>query len=207
MRIHFLPAEQQKRNDTAIEKLRRIGYVLFILLVATLALGAKLYFWPPDVQHEPGLTGEDAQTSVAIVMTPDLVLSPAKFTGEAEFFTPSERRKATRVNSMSLPDGTEVTLLRLETPTTAAPVAVVVINAGDELAATASGQEWHGVAKAKLDAGYPVEPDFSLSAGTPVYRSSDRDSLVGFAIHTASGSVIVPAQDVVNHFPALSAGH
>ena len=207
MRIHFLPAEQEKRNEKAIEKLRRIGYVLFVLLVAALALGAKLYFWPPMSHNEPGMAGDDGQGSVAIVITPDLVLTPAKFTGAAEFSTRTEHRKANRIGATTLPDGTDITLLRLETPTTAAPVAVVVIDAGDELVATASGQEWHGSAKAKTDAGYPVEPDFSLNAGTPVYRNSDRGSLVGFAVRTASGSVIVSAQDVLNHFPETRAGH
>jgi len=207
MRVHFLPAAQKTRNDKAIEKLRRIGYVLFVLLMATLALGAKLYIWPPVAQTEPQLTSDDGQTiySAAVVLAPDLVLSPAKITGTAQFITLGERRNAKRIDSTTLPDGTEVTLLRLESPTSAAPVAVVVVEAGDALVAAFSGQEWHGVARAKVNGEYPVDPDFTLSAGTPVYRESDRTSLAGFAIRTASGSAIVSAQDVVSKFPELNA--
>ena len=209
MKVHFLPAEQQKLNNKAIGKLRRIGYLLFFLLLATIALGAKLYLWPPEIEGGPELTSDDGQTiySQAIVLAPDLILSPAKITGPAQFITLGEHKPARRVDSTTLPDGTEMTLLKLDNPTSAAPVAVVVVEVGDALVATASGQEWRGSARAKVNGGYPVEPDFNLSAGTPVYRESDRMSLVGCEIRTPSGPAIIAAQDVLSHFPELNAGH
>lgn len=207
MKVHFLPVEQQKRNDKAIEKLRRIGYVLIVLLLTTLALAAKLYIWAPVAQIEPQLTKDDNQTIDAIVVSSDLILSPAKVIGPAEFRASRERSEARRLNSTTLPDGTEITLLRLESQTSAVPVAVGVIEVGGPLVATGSGQEWHGTALAKINGLYFVAPEFSLNAGTPVYRDSNKTSLVGFAIRTASGSAIVPAQNVISRFPELSAGH
>jgi len=108
---------------------------------------------------------------------------------------------------MSLSDGTEITLLRLEIPTSATPVAVVVIELGDPLVATVGGQEWHGFARAKGTEGYSVEPEFDLSSGTAVYRETDRTSLVGFGIHTSSGSAVFAAKDVVSRFTELNTGH
>jgi hypothetical protein len=209
MRAHFLPAEQQKRNDSAIEKLRRIGYVLFVLLLAALGLGAKLYLSPPNYQSGTQLTSDDGKTiySDAIVVAPDLVLSPAKITGSAEFVAPSERIRAKRINSTVLSDGTEITLFRLDNLTTIAPVAITVIEVGDPLAASGAGQEWHGAARIKRADGYSVEPEFTLSSGTAVYRESDKTSLVGFGVHTGSGEVILPAKDVLGRFPELNVGH
>jgi hypothetical protein len=209
MRINFLPAEQEKRNDKTVEKLRRIGYVLFVLLMATLVLGAKLYIWPPAAQAGPQLTSDDGRTvySDAIVVAPDLVLSSAKITGDAQFIAPSERRNARRIGSVVLADGTEITLLRLATPTSVPPAAISVVEMGDSLIATSAGQEWHGSARTKSGEAYSVEPDFTFGPGTAVYRDSDRNSLVGFAIHSGSGSVIVAARDVASHFAELNAGH
>ena len=209
MRVHFLPSEQQRRNDRTIEKLRRIGYVLFVLSMATLALGAKLYLWPPVPQAGPQVTGDDGRTiySDAIVVAPDLVLSPARIAGTAQFVAPGERRPARKIGSTTLSDGTEITLLRLETPTSVAPVAFAVVELGDPLFATMAGQEWHGVARARLLDGYSVEPDFNLSSGTGVYRDSDRTSLVGFAVRSSSGAALIPAKEVVNHFAELKEGH
>lgn len=209
MRLHFLPAEQQKRNDKTIEKLRRIGYLLFLLVLVILALGAKLYLFPPVGPSGPQLTTDDGKTiySEAIVLAPDLVISPTRITGAAEFIAPSERRAARKVNSTTLPDGTEVTLLRLESPTSVPPVVVGIVELGDPLVSLLGGQEWHGMAKAKRDSGYSVDPEFSLSSGTAVYRDADHTSLVGFGVHTATGSSIVPAKDIVNKFAELNAGH
>ena len=208
MRVHFLPAEQQKRNDSAIEKLRRIGYVLFVLFLAALGLGAKLYLAPPTLQTGTQLTSDDGKSiySDAIVVAPDLVLSPAKIAGSAEFVAPSERIRAKRINSMVLSDGTEMTLLRLENPTAIAPVAITVIEIGDPLTASGAGQEWHGAARKKMADGYSVEPEFTLSSGTAVYRESDKTSLVGFGVHTGSGEIILSAKDVLGHFPELNVG-
>jgi hypothetical protein len=208
MRAHFLPAEQQKRNDSVIEKLRRIGYVLFVLLLAALGLGAKLYLSPPNYQSGTQLTSDDGKTiyADAIVVAPDIVLSPAKITGSAVFTAPGEHIQAKRINSALLGDGTEITLLRLDNSTTIAPVAITVIEVGDPLAASGGGQEWHGAARAKKAEGYSVEPEFTLSSGTAVYRESDKTSLVGFGTHTRSGEVIVPAKDVLGHFPELNVG-
>jgi hypothetical protein len=140
-------------------------------------------------------------------VAPDLVLSSAKITGSAEFIAPSEHIRARRINSAVLGDGTEITLLRLDNATAIAPVAVTVIEVGDPLAASGAGQEWHGAARDKKAEGYSVEPEFTLSPGTAVYRESDKTSLVGFGVHAESGGVIVPAKDVLGRFPELNVGH
>ncbi len=208
MRIHFLPAEQQKRNDKAVEKLRYIGYSLFVLLMATLALGAKLYLWPPR-QSGTQFTSDDGRTiySDAVVLAPDLVISPVKISGSAEFVAPGERRNARSVGTTRLPDGTEVTLMRLETPTSVVPVAVGIVEIADNLVAITSGQEWHGTVRKGVTNGYSIEPEFTLTPGTAVYREADRTTLVGFGTRTSAGSMIVPAKDVVAHFPELTGGH
>jgi hypothetical protein len=209
MRVHFLPFEQQKRNDKATEKLRRIGYLLFALSMATVALGARLYLWSPDGQAGPQFTSDDGRTiySDAIVLAADFVLSPVKIVGSAEFVAPGERRRARSLSSTALPDGTEITLLRLETATSIVPVTVTVLEVGDALAATArGGQEWRGSVRGKVEQAYSVEPEFALPAGTAVYRDSDRTALVGFGIRTTAAAMVVAAKDVVAHFPELHAG-
>ena len=209
MRVHFLPAEQQRRNDKSIEKLRRIGQVQFLLLMATIALGATLYIWPPSSQAGSQLTSDDGRTvyADAIVLTPDFVLSAGRIAGPAHFTTTGERRNAQPVENTVLPDGTEMTLSRLESPTSATPVAVVVIETGVPLVAFSAGQEWHGSVRPKGANGYSTEPEFNLSSGTGVYLESDRTSLVGFGIHTKPGSAIVPAGDVVARFARLNERH
>jgi hypothetical protein len=209
MRVHFLPAEQQRLNDKAIEKLRRIGQVQFVLLMATIALGAALYLSPSSSQARSQLTSDDGETvSVdAIVVTPEFVLSTGKVSGPAHFITTGERRIALPVENTVLPDGTEMTLSRLESPTSAMPVAVVVIETGVPLVAFSAGQEWHGSVRTKGANGYSIEPEFNLSSGTGLYLDSDRTSLVGFGIHTKSGPAIVPASDVVARFVRLNERH
>jgi hypothetical protein len=209
MRVHFLPFEQQKRNDKATEKLRRIGYLLFVLSMATVALGARLYLWSPQGQGGPQFTSDDGRTtySDAIVLSSDFVLSPIKIVGSAEFVAPGERRGARSLSSTTLPDGTEITLLRLESPTSIAPVTVTVLEIGDVLVATSKGgQEWRGSVRGKVEKGFSVEPDFTLTAGTAVYRDSDRTALVGFGMRATSAATVVAAKDVVAHFPELGAG-
>ena len=208
MKVHFLPEEQEKRNDKAIEKLSRIGYVLFGLLMATLALAAWLYLRPPASQVAPHLSSDDGQVSWsdAIVLAQDLVITPVRISGTAQFVTKGEHTNAQRIDGTTLPDGTYITLLRLDTPTSVDPVAVVVVDPGESLVATSSGQEWHGMARAQNGGLFPVDPDFNLNAGTAVYRDSDRQALVGFAVKTASGAAIVPAQEIVSRFPEVSSG-
>jgi hypothetical protein len=206
MRVHFLPAEQQVRNDKLSEKLRRIGYVLFVLFVTTVALGAWLYMRPSEAG--PRFASADGSTiySDAIVLTPELVLSPAKITGPAEFVTVGERRSAQPIRHTTLPDGVEITLLRLGSPTSSPPVAVTMIEVGGLLVATAMGQEWHGSVQAKVAGGYSVTPEFNLISGTAVYREADRTAFVGFGIRIKSGTVVVAARDVLSRFAELNPG-
>jgi hypothetical protein len=207
MRVHFLPAEQKLRNDKAIEKIRHIGYVAFVLLMLTIALGTKLYIWPPRMQSGPRVVTQDGRTVDAIVLAPDLVLCAAKASDSARFFALGESLGARRLDSTALPDGTEITLFRLENQTSVAPVTIVVIELGDGLVSTAGGQEWHGVAREKLTNGYSVEPDLGLVSGTPVYRADDKSALAGFVVRSDSSSVVISAKDVLDHFPDLRMGH
>lgn len=209
MRVHFLPSEQQRRNDKAVEKLRHIGYVQFVLLMTAIALGTTLYIWPPSSQAGSQVMSADGSTvyADAVVLAPDFVLTAGKISGSAHFTTQGERRNATPVESATLPDGTEMTLLRLESPTSASPVAVVVIEPGVALIASSGAQEWRGFARTKSANGYSIEPEFNLSSGTAVYLESDRTSLVGFGIRTGSGSAVVAASDVVARFARLNERH
>jgi hypothetical protein len=207
LKVHYLPAEQQKRNDKAIAKLRHIGLALFALLLLTVILGAKLYIWPPEGQAGPRAIAEGGRYLEGVVLAPDLVLTPHKISGAAEFTAPGEHRGAHRLSSTVLPDGTEFTLLRLDSPTSVTPVAVVVIGPGENVDARLEGQEWHGVAREKVAGGYSLEPDFTLSPGTGIYREGDPTALAGFGFHTASGSILVPAQTVLTHFPELNGAH
>src|SRR5207248_522665 len=138
---------------------------------------------------------------------PDMVLSSVKIDGTAEFVGRGEHISARRINGTTLPDGTAVTLLRLETSTSASPVEVGTVSLGDQLIAAASGQEWRGSPRAKTASGYSIEPDFSLGGGTAVYRESDRTSLVGFGLRTSPASEIIPAKDVLSRLSVLNAGH
>jgi hypothetical protein len=209
MRLHFLPAEQARRDDRAAEKLRRVGYVLLFLVFATVALGAKIYLWPPAVPPGPQVLSEDGRTVYgdAILVRPDLVLCLGRTAEKAQLVSTEERISATKLSTASIDESTEMTLLRLDSPSSVPPLVPAVGDKNDRVTGSAGGQEWRGVITAVESGEYDVDPSLSLPVGAAVVRQSDSTALIGVTGQTKREMMIVPAKDVFAKFPELRDQH
>jgi hypothetical protein len=209
MRLHFLPAEQSRRNDKAVEKLRRIAYVLLFLSFATIALGAKIYLWPPPAPLGPQLFSEDNRTLYgdAILVAPDLVLCVGNTGDKAQFVNAEERISATKLSTASIAPSTEMTLLRLERASSLSPAVPVVADKSDRIMGSAGGQEWRGSISAIEPGEYDVDPSLTLPVGIAIVRQADSTALIGVTGQTKQEIMVIPATDIFTKFPELRNQH
>lgn len=207
MKLEFSPEAQRKKNEQIVRRLRFLGVMAFLLLVASIATGAMFYMRGPVIPATPQVLSPDGNVVLgdAIFIAPDLVLTAGAAGDQAEVVYGADHWQARKINAAGITDQTQLVLLRLDSQSSVTPASPVAPDNGTRVAAISSGVLWHGVVESQDANIVVVSPDFTLQPGVGVYLESDRTALVGISAQQANKIVIVSAMAVVNKFPELGA--
>src|SRR5262249_27968692 len=115
-----------------------------------------------------------------------------------------QRTLARKARAQNVAETATFTLYRLETPTSREVPTPIVAEQSQSVSASAAGLEWRGFGKARGPKEIVVEPDLTVSPGTPVLLAgAAQASVVGVTVPMASKTGILPISTVLNSFPEL----
>jgi hypothetical protein len=203
MKIAVLPALQDERNKKINKGLKALGVLIGVALFANVASVLYIYGHHGTASSSAEVRSSDGTTVLgpAIPTGADFVLCNCKSPATVSILSPSGSLSGKTTKSETIAS-TDFSLIRLESPL---PQPVTLGNLEDGAVGRVSegDHDWTGALNATDQGLFTTDHEIQCEPGTPVYSSSDPNSVLGVVIQSGGKQFVIPMRDVVQHFSEL----